>query len=154
MILGAGAMAWADRAPQDRIADEAGIVDAFWLGVGQACALIPGVSRNGAALTAARFRRLRRRDASLLSRHVALPVIVGATALRAMRLRRTGLPPGAAGPLVAGALAAFASTFASTWVIRAIEQDVPLLPYSLYRLALASVVLRRTRKVRSRTMTS
>ena len=50
-----------------------------------------GVSRNGATLTAARFRRFTREHANLLSRTVALPVIVGATALKGVRLRRRGV---------------------------------------------------------------
>ena len=38
---------------------------------------IPGVSRNGMTLAAARLRGFDREDANVLSRHVALPVIVG-----------------------------------------------------------------------------
>ncbi|MGN6867706.1 MAG: undecaprenyl-diphosphate phosphatase, partial [Solirubrobacteraceae bacterium] len=45
LVVGALAMALADRAPQDRVADDAGSADALWLGVAQACSLIPGVSR-------------------------------------------------------------------------------------------------------------
>lgn len=149
LILGGAAMAWADRSPQDRIADEAGALDAVWLGVGQACALIPGVSRNGATLTAARLRRFRRRDASRLSWQVALPVIAGATALRAIRLRRHGLPAGAAGPFAAGAVASLVSTLASARAIGAVDRDGSLLPFALYRVTLGSVALHRAWRKRS-----
>src|SRR5688572_17205359 len=71
---------------------EAGLVDGLALGVAQACALWPGVSRNGATLVAARMRGFGREDANVLSRHVALPVIAGATGLKAWRLARRGLP--------------------------------------------------------------
>ncbi len=54
--------------------------DGLALGVAQAAALAPGVSRNGATLAAARWRRFSRDQANLLSRTVALPIIVGATA--------------------------------------------------------------------------
>ena len=40
---------------------------------------VPGISRNGATLAAARLRGFDREDANALSRHVALPIIVGAT---------------------------------------------------------------------------
>ena len=93
LICGSLVMAWADRSPQDRSSHEAGAADALWLGVAQACALIPGVSRNGATLAAARMRRFTREDANRLSRHVALPVIAGATLLEGLRLVRRGLPP-------------------------------------------------------------
>jgi undecaprenyl-diphosphatase len=143
LIAGSVAMAWADRSPQQRDHWQASARDALWLGVGQACALIPGVSRNGATLAAARLRRFTREDANRLSRHVALPVIVGATALKSVRLFRRGLPPRAALPFAAGAAAAFGSTLGSTWLIRQVERDRSLLPYAIYRIGLAGLVLRR-----------
>jgi undecaprenyl-diphosphatase len=143
LIGGAIAMAWADRAPQLRRHDQAGAADALWLGIAQASALVPGVSRNGATLAAARFRRFSRTDANRLSRHVALPVIAGATLLKAVRLYRRGLEPGAAVPFAAGAAAAFASTLGSTWVIRQVERDRSLLPYAAYRGGLGAVVVAR-----------
>jgi undecaprenyl-diphosphatase len=143
LIVGGTAMAWADRSPQERGHEQAGVADGFWLGVAQACALIPGVSRNGATLTAARLRRFTRADAERLSRHVALPVIGGATALKIARLRRDGLPEGAALPFFAGAAASFVSTLGSTRLIEQIERDRSLLPIAVYRGVLGSVVLRR-----------
>jgi undecaprenyl-diphosphatase len=148
LICGSVAMAWADRAPQTRVSSEAGAVDAPWLGGAQACALIPGVSRNGATLAAARIRRFTREDANRLSRHVALPVIAGATLLKTVRVGRRGLPPGTALPFAAGAAASFSSTLGSTWLIRQVERDRSLLPYAVYRLALAGAVLRRLRRRR------
>jgi undecaprenyl-diphosphatase len=146
LAAGAAAMWAADaRAPQRRARTEAGVADALALGLAQACALVPGVSRNGATLTAARARGFRRADANALSRHVALPVIVGATALKGVRLARRGLPHGVAGAFAAGIAAAFASTLASVRLIRAVERDRPLAPYAAYRLVLAAVVLRRAR---------
>src|SRR5207245_500876 len=137
---GALAMAWADRTPQARDSMDAGMRDALWLGLAQASALIPGVSRNGATLAAARLRRFTREDANRLSRHVALPVIAGATALKTVRLRGRGLPPRAGLPFALGAAASFASTLSSTWLIKQVERDRSLLPYAVYRLGLAAAV--------------
>jgi undecaprenyl-diphosphatase len=136
-------MAFADRAPQERRAEDAGSLDSLWLGVAQACSLVPGVSRNGATLAAARWRRFTRVDANRLSRHAALPIIAGATVLKGVRLRARGLPAGAAAPFAAGALAAFVSTLGSTRLIRALERDSSLLPYALYRIGLAALIARR-----------
>ncbi len=143
LICGSLMMAWADRWPQTRSSLEAGAVDALWLGVAQACALIPGVSRNGATLAAARFRRFTREDANRLSRHVALPVIAGATLLKGTRLARRGLPPKAGLPFAVGAAASFGSTLGSTWLIKQVERDRSLWPYAAYRIALATAVLTR-----------
>ena len=140
---GAIAMALADRTPQERTYHDAGALDALWLGVAQACSLVPGVSRNGATLAAARWRRFTRADANRLSRHAALPIIAGATLLKGLRLRARGLPPRSALPFAAGAGAAFVSTLGSTRLIQALERDSSLLPYSIYRIALAALILRR-----------
>ncbi len=152
LVVGASVMAWSDRRPQARRSDEADAVDALALGLAQATALVPGVSRNGATLAAARLRGFTREDANRLSRHVALPVIAGATLLKGWRLRRRGLPAGALAPFALGAGASFASTLASTWVIRQVERDRSLLPYALYRIGLAAVVAERLRSARSTTM--
>ncbi len=145
LFAGAIAMALADRSPQVRTHEEAGARDALWLGVAQACSLVPGVSRNGATLAAARWRQFTRVDANRLSRHAALPIIAGATLLKGLRLRNRGLAPGAAMPFVAGACAAFVSTLGSTRLIRTLERDSSLLPYAAYRIALAAVIVRRLR---------
>jgi undecaprenyl-diphosphatase len=143
LVAGAAAMAVADRAPQTRRHEDAGAADALALGIAQACALVPGVSRNGATLAAARWRRFARPDANRLSRHVALPVIAGATLLKSVRLARRGLGAARMTPFAAGAAAAFVSTLGSTWIIRQVERDRSLLPYAVYRVVLALAVVRR-----------
>jgi undecaprenyl-diphosphatase len=146
LVAGSVAMAVADlRVSGDRGREDAGALDALVLGVAQACALVPGVSRNGATLAAARARGFAREDANVLSRHVALPIIVGAAALKGARLAQRGLPAGTARAFVAGTAASFASTLASIRIIRRVERDRSLMPYAAYRLALAAVVVARLR---------
>ena len=147
LLAGSALMALADRAGSQaaggRSRGEADALDALWLGLAQATALIPGVSRNGATLAAARLRGFGRADANALSRHVALPIISAASALKGYRLLRRGMPPRALAPFVVGSGAAFASTLTSTWLIRQVERDRSLAPYAAYRTVLAAVVLRR-----------
>lgn len=149
LAVGALGMALADRAPQRRGPGDAGPLDGLLLGLAQACALAPGVSRNGATLTAARFRGFTREQSNLLSRTVALPVIAGAVALKGSRLRRRGVAPGTGRALAVGAGASFVSTLASQRLIGMVERDRALWPYAAYRLALAGAVLRRARRVES-----
>jgi undecaprenyl-diphosphatase len=146
LLAGSALMALADRAPQVRRHQDAGALDALWLGVAQACALVPGVSRNGATLAAARLRRFAREDANRLSRHAALPVIAGATVLKGVRLGRRGVSREVGGVLAAGAAASFASTLLSTWLIRQVERDRSLVPYALYRAGLAALIIARLRR--------
>jgi undecaprenyl-diphosphatase len=151
LVLGSVLMVWADRrGGSSRRRAEAGSIDALWLGAAQACALMPGMSRNGMTLAAARLRGFGREDANALSRHVALPVIAGATVLKGTRLVKRGLPPGLRRAFALGAAASFASTFASTWLIRQVERDRSPLPYAAYRCALAAAVVRRLWQHRSR----
>jgi len=138
LAAGAAAMLAADTRPQERGQGDARPADGLALGIAQAAALIPGVSRNGATLTAARARRFTRAHANLLSRTVALPVIVGATALKGARLRRRGISPGLGRAMAAGVGASFASTLASQRLIGLVERDRALWPYAAYRLALAT----------------
>src|SRR5215208_3731379 len=151
LVLGSVVMVWADRrGGSHRDREEAGLADALWLGVAQACALMPGMSRNGMTLAAARLRGFGREDANQLSRHVALPVIAGATVLKGTRLVKRGLPRELRRAFAVGAGASFASTFGSTWLIRQVERDRSPLPYAAYRAALAGAVVRRLWQHRSR----
>jgi undecaprenyl-diphosphatase len=144
LVLGSAVMVWADRRSGSwRRRADAGLADALWLGAAQACALMPGMSRNGMTLAAARLRAFGREDANLLSRHVALPVIAGATLLKGIRLARRGLPRELRRAFAVGAGASFASTFGSTWIIRAVEGGRSPLPYAAYRVGLAGAVVRR-----------
>ena len=170
LVVGSATMALADLlGSRSRSREDAGAVDGLLLGLAQACALMPGISRNGATLAAARARGFNREDANVLSRHCALPIILGAVALRLrpllLRKRDFGVDAdGCGGPqpgrradraegfgqhLVAGALAAFASTVGSSWLIGQVERDRSLLPYAAYRIALAGVVVRRLRQNRA-----
>jgi undecaprenyl-diphosphatase len=157
LLLGGAAMALADaRAPAGtRTLAEGSAVDGLLLGVAQTFALIPGVSRSGAVLTAARARGFSRVDSGTLARRTGLPVILGAGALKTGRLLQRGASGETpiSGALLLGGAASFLSTLAATRLLRrgrGAEPAPSLWPYSLYRGGLASlVVLRRRRRARS-----
>ncbi len=153
LLAGAAAMVVADRQPQERGRGEATPLDGIALGLGQAAALAPGVSRNGATLAAARWRRFTREQSNMLSRTVALPVIVAATALKTVRLRRRGVPRAQRRALATGVAASFASTLASQALFRLLERDRALWPYAAYRAGLAGLVLAKLARDRRGTRT-
>jgi undecaprenyl-diphosphatase len=152
LIAGGLAIAAADCRPQPRRHQDAGPRDALWLGIAQACALFPGVSRGGATLTAARVLGFARADAQRLSRRMALPVILGAASLKAARLRARTPPAELRAPFLAGALASFASTLASRPLRHLGEGEQGLRPFAVYRIALGALVLQRLRSAGSTTM--
>ena len=141
LLAGSALMLAADTRPQERGRGEAGALDGLALGIAQGAALAPGVSRNGATLSAARWRRFSRDQANLLSRTVALPIIVGATALKGGRLLARGSSRDLRRAMGLGVAASFGSTLASQRLIRLVERDRALWPYAAYRTALAAVVL-------------
>jgi undecaprenyl-diphosphatase len=145
LLAGAAAMLVADTRPQRRGRGEATPADGLALGIAQAAALAPGVSRNGVTLAAARWRHFSRDQANLLSRTIALPIIVGATALKGERLRRRGASPSLRRSMAIGVVASFASTLASQRLIGLVERDRALWPYAAYRGALATAVLLKLR---------
>ncbi len=152
LLAGAAAMTVADLShPRaGRRFEDAGPRDGLALGLAQAVALIPGVSRYGAALAAGRARGFTRGDAQALSWHAALPVILGAGALELVRLRRAEVQRGEGRVLATGAGAAFVSTLASTRLLRRTPRGRSLLLCSLYRAMLALVVIRRLRRAHNR----
>ncbi|HEX8206161.1 MAG TPA: undecaprenyl-diphosphate phosphatase [Solirubrobacteraceae bacterium] len=147
LVAGGVAMALADRragpspsrpsAPRDE-APTPTPADAFALGVAQAAALVPGVSRHGAALTALRLRGFTRARAHAASREASKPVLAGAAALKGFRVvRGRRLDP----PLLAAAAASAVSTRLAMGALAGRGVSAPLLPFALYRAALAAAVL-------------
>jgi len=156
LLLGGAAMALADARIPDgtRTLEQASALDGLLLGLAQTLALIPGVSRSGAVLTAARARGFSRSDSHTLARRTGLPVILGAGALKTGRLLQDGAeggtPISGGRALLLGGGASFLSTLTATRLLRRARHAQPapaLLPYALYRGLLASLVIRRRRSL-------
>jgi undecaprenyl-diphosphatase len=70
---------WADRAPALRPTDDYHARDATVMGIAQAIALAPGVSRSGVTISAGRWLRFDRESATRLSFMMAIHITAGAT---------------------------------------------------------------------------
>ncbi len=140
LVLGAVAMVLADRTPPRRV--EADARDGLWLGAAQALALIPGVSRSGATRAMARARGFGREDAAALSREVALPVLLGATALKGARLIARRPDAESVRALATAAAAAAVSTAATLRAQRRLDSATPLAAWAAYRTAIAALIVR------------
>jgi undecaprenyl-diphosphatase len=148
--LAAGALLLlaADALPEgSRTAVGAGQVDGLVLGLAQAAALAPGVSRRGATLAAARIRGYSRGEAGSLSWEVALPVLAAATALKGRRVLAHPPAREVRGALGAGAVASAASTLLAAPLLRAVERG-PWWPFAAERLGLAALTVARSRRCR------
>ena len=138
-----GIVLWiADQSPATRSAHELSLKEGLAVGAAQSLALMPGVSRSGITISAARFLRLDRDDAARLSFLLLVPTVLGAVVLKGLQDVVLGeLPEGWQGPFAVGVLAAFGSgLLAIEWLLGYVRRhtyDV----FVVYRLIAAAIIL-------------
>ena len=112
--------------------------DALLIGVAQAFALIPGVSRSGATITAGRALGFDRPGATVFSFLMSMPIIAAAAVLKVPRaLAQTGVTA----PLVVGVVAAALSSWLAIALLLRYVQRRGFGVFALYRFALGAAVL-------------
>ena len=128
------------RAKQTRDLPDLTAKDALFIGVAQAVALQPGVSRSGVTMTMARGVGLDRPAAARFSFLLSLPIIAGAGVFKAIDLFSEGLPPGSAAAFVWGIVASAVSGFVAIWGLLAYLRRRDFAPFVWYRMGAAAVV--------------
>ncbi|MCB1050703.1 MAG: undecaprenyl-diphosphate phosphatase [Acidobacteria bacterium] len=88
---------------------EIGIAQVVVMGLAQALAVLPGISRSGSTILAGVASDLHKESAARFSFLMAIPVIAGAELLDARHLLKTGIPEGLILPYTIGFLAALVS---------------------------------------------
>ncbi len=135
-------LAIADRARGKRPADEFGLRDAALMGLAQALALSPGVSRSGATITAGRWLGFERDAAARLSFLMSLPIIGGAAVYRGAKvLLGEGLPAGTQGAFAAGIVASAVTGAAAVWGTLMFVRRRSFSPFVVYRVVAGAAVL-------------
>jgi undecaprenyl-diphosphatase len=138
-----GIVLWvADHHPASRSLETLTIRDAVVIGVAQAAALAPGVSRSGITISAGRFLGLGREGAARMSFLLLVPTTLGAVLWKGTTDVILGdLPAGWEGPFVVGVLAAAASGFVAIVSLLRFVQRHTYAPFVYYRLIVAAIVL-------------
>jgi len=126
-------------ARRDRTFDGIGVRTGLALGVAQAVALQPGVSRSGITITAARAMGLDRESSARFSFMLALPIIAGAGLLKGIDLLQTGFQ-GYAGPFLWGFASSAVSGFLVIWFLLSYLRRHDFLAFVIYRLAFAALI--------------
>jgi len=125
---------------RDRIVADVTLRDALVIGCAQALALVPGTSRSGVTITAGRILGFDRRDAARFSFLLSVPVILLATVYE-----MGGLVIGDEQvdwtQLSVAALVAAVVAYASIDFFMRFVSRIGLLPFAIYRLVLAAVIL-------------
>jgi undecaprenyl-diphosphatase len=144
VLLAGGALLllWADRTPATRAMGELEMRHGLVVGLAQALALAPGVSRSGITITAGRFLGLGRDDAARASFLLLVPTVLGAVLLEGLDNVVFGdLPDGWTGPFLVGTLAALGSgLLAIQWLLDYVRRHTYGV-FVVYRLVVAALVL-------------
>ena len=111
------------------------------VGCAQALALIPGTSRSGITITTGLLSGLDRATAARYAFLLSIPITAAAGGLKMLQLLRHGLPPGEGGPLLVAVLVAFASGWFAVWFLVNYLRTRSLMPFVMYRLALAAIIV-------------
>ena len=138
-----GVLLWvADRTPPRRRMSDLGPGAAIGVGLAQSLALMPGVSRSGITITAARFLGLDRDSAARISFLLLIPIVFGASLWKGVTDVLLGdLPPGSAGPFLVGMIASAASGLLAIWGLLGYVRRHDYTLFVVYRLVVAAVVL-------------
>jgi undecaprenyl-diphosphatase len=139
MIVVAIALAFVERfAKRERSFDEIGLRDALMIGLAQALALVPGVSRSGITLLAAMAIGLRRDAAARFSFLLSIPAIAGAGIFEmkhVLHSQEAGMP------LVLGLAVAAVTGYASiAWLLKFLRTRTTM-PFVVYRIVVGVAIL-------------
>jgi undecaprenyl-diphosphatase len=124
------------RAPESEVLEQLSIRDALLIGLSQALAIIPGVSRSGSTITTARFLRLERQDAANFSFLMATPIIAGAGLHEMPKIIHGGINAAVMMGFVSSAVFSLIAIAALVRFVRAGTYK----PFAWYRIAVAIFV--------------
>ncbi len=143
LVVG-GAILWlADRrGGRDKEIADVSLGVALGIGAAQALALVPGISRSGISISAARLAGLDRAAAARFSFLMATPITAGAALFETRRLLagEAGVELSVA-PLAVGMVAAFASGALAIRVLLQFLRSNSLNIFVWYRIVLAAIIV-------------
>jgi len=128
-------LAWADRRPGTGRMEDVGLRQALLMGVGQAVALQPGVSRSGVTMTAGRLSGLGRDGAARFAFLMSLPITAGALLFKAVDVASAGgIPDGFVAPFAWGIVASGITGWLAVWGTLRLVRTRTFDPFVIYRV--------------------
>ena len=128
-------------ARHQRTVANASLADAIMVGIAQAGALIPGVSRSGSTLTAALALGFKRDEAARFSFLVGLPAIALAGFKELWELHKAQLDAHGWSVLAVGLVIASVSAFFAIWGLMRVLERFSAWPFVIYRGLLGVILL-------------
>lgn len=142
LLIGGALMFIAEKVSHKRgLANDVTGKRGFLVGLYQALALFPGVSRSGATISGGLFAGFDREKATRFSFLLAIPIITGSGLFKLFELVKTGALNGLAVPLLVGSLFSFVVGFAAVRFLISYVKTHSLMPFVWYRLALAVLIV-------------
>jgi undecaprenyl-diphosphatase len=126
--------------PKNRLMAELTYPQAFLIGLAQALALVPGVSRAGITMTVGLLLGLKRDQAARFSFLMAIPIIAGAGAKQGLGLVKEHLTSTQLGLMAVGVVVAALAGYAALRFLIQFLNNFSLAAFAYYRVALAIVV--------------
>jgi len=119
-----------------------GMTRALVIGLAQAFAILPGISRSGATIAGAMYSGVERSEAARFSFLLVLPAILGATILEGAELLQSGLPSQGALTLLVGTFAAYGSgAIALKWLLGVIRRGrLDRFAYYCYAIGIVGLI--------------
>jgi undecaprenyl-diphosphatase len=114
-------------------------VSALAIGIAQAAALVPGVSRSGATMTTGMFAGIRREAAARFSFLLGVPAILAAAAHEGVHLAQAGMGAGQASMFLIGMGVSGVVGYLTIKYFLKYLVGHTLAPFAWYRIALAAV---------------
>jgi len=114
------------------------VLDCLIIGIAQALAIIPGVSRSGATITGGLVRNLKRDEAARFSFLLSTPLILGAVLLES---RHLDYPTVTSSPFIGGILTSAIFGFLSIKYLLRYVQTKSYNVFVIYRIALTALIL-------------
>lgn len=131
----------ADRVGEsDRTVKQMSLRHAIFLGLAQAAALVPGVSRSGATISMGRFLGYDRETATRFAFLLAIPAVVGAGLFELKEIPQGENAYGTWPTLVATVVSFIVGYAAIAWLLRYVSTK-SYLPFVIYRIALGTFTL-------------
>ncbi|UOA22080.1 Undecaprenyl-diphosphatase [Sulfitobacter pontiacus] len=141
MLLFGIVLYWADHTGRsDRDTGDWDVKGAVWMGLAQAMALIPGTSRSGITITAARKLGYDRASAATLSMLMSIPTILASGALLSLDVIGQADAQLARDASIAAGFA-FVAALAALVLMMRLLRSVNFTPYVIYRILLGAALL-------------
>lgn len=142
LVIGAAILWIADKwGPRTHTIERLTFRGAIGIGVAQALALVPGVSRSGISMSAALFAGLDRADAARYSFLMATPITAMAVVYESVKLLRGEVGGAEPVTLIVGVVASFVSGMLAISILLRYLRTRSFNIFVAYRLVLAAVVL-------------